>query len=197
MSDYELLRAYLEGSEEAFNELYMRYERDIRNVISRFTSANLKDERADTCQYFWLEFHRYCHSYDPNRPFRNWIISCAVKACARYYRDCMPKTKCSLADQKKRFPLEEIIGPPTESVEPEEAMIQKEQAGQVRKALDRIRPEFRNVIQAVYFNGERPVDYARRADVALGTVYTQLNRGLERLRQAVVRHNNLSDLEPI
>ena len=67
IDDKDLMLGFLDGNEDAFNELYGRYDDDVRNVIYRYAPACLKGEIGAT---------------DNSRDFQNFLIECFVELAA-------------------------------------------------------------------------------------------------------------------
>ena len=89
-TDRNLLLAFIDGDEAAFNEFYHRFRQDVRNVVHKYHTPNFHYEIEDICQHFWAGLLQYVHSYDSRKPVRNWLISAAVKlgSCSFASRIC-------------------------------------------------------------------------------------------------------------
>lgn len=186
IDDKDLMLGFLDGNEDAFNELYGRYDDDVRNVIYRYAPACLKGEIEDIIQHFWIGFIKYAHTYDLSRPVRPWLLSCAVKATASYRRLQIPRSRLSLADSEKKLPFDaDLDAPSSPERSPVATAMCREDFSHAIEALRRIPTAFSTIIQAVYLKSQTPAQYARENGVPLGTVYTQLNRGMRHLREAL------------
>ncbi len=204
-SESQVAPAFQKRDPEAFTQVYERYHEAARDRIRGCTPRNLQSELDDICQHFWTELYRYSGSYDPARPLENWLFGICAKAPANYYRTLAKKRAVNLIGQNC-LPLfgdarwsdcDDVDGdapdtytPHDGNPGPEECAIFKEDLEIVMAALDRIPSQFKRIIEEVYLRGFRPVDYAALNGIALGTVYTQLKRGIEHLQRALC-------LEPI
>jgi len=186
LDNEQLALAFQRGDSEAFAEVYRLYNEEVRERIRRNTLPSLQSELGDICQHFWMEIHRWGHSYDPTRPLKNWLIATAGKATASYYKASTQKSNVKLVGQGyTRLGDDEVVSPIDEQPGPEACAILQEELAAAKEALEQIPSQFRRAIVCVYLCGFAPLAYARTAGIAEGTVYTQLKRGVEHLRKAL------------
>ncbi len=187
LDDQQLATAFQQGDRDAFNKVYHRYHAEVRSRVGRYVYTGLRSEVDDICQHFWLELHKYAHSYDPRRPLRNWLFAASCKATSGYFRSIARKRTINLIGNGF-VPLEsdETEGCPVDSQRgPEEAAIFNERLEAVREAVKEIPPQFGDAIEAIYLRHERPTAFAQEKGIAESTVYTRLNRGLKHLKQTL------------
>ena len=193
MDSEQLALAFQRGDSDAFAEVYHLYNEEVRERIRRSTLHSLQSELDDICQHFWMEIHRWGHSYDPTLPLKNWLIATAGKAPASYYKANTRKSHVKLilmgqhlGDKDGRDDREgSNVNPMDKRPGPEACAIFQEDLTAIKEALEQIPPQFQKVINAVYLQGLNPLVYARIAGIPRGTVYTQLQRGVEHLRKAL------------
>jgi RNA polymerase sigma factor (sigma-70 family) len=72
-TDEDLMKAYQQGDEQAFQELYRRYS----GKVYGFLRGKLSDERAaeDVFQATFLKLHQARSHYDPSFPFVPWLFT--------------------------------------------------------------------------------------------------------------------------
>ena len=170
-TDRDLLLAFINGDEAAFNELYRRFRRDVRHVIFKYHRPSLHFEIEDICQHFWTGLLQYAHSYDRSKPVRNWLISAAVKSVSSYARKQRPLSVVSLdsADHHEQSPAAQAIV--------------KEEATVVFEAMKRLPAAYQRIIHAVYLKGQSLADYSATSGVNINTVHGQIKRALKCLRE--------------
>jgi len=185
--DKELILSFLNGNESAFEELHKTYADDVKNVISNYVPRHLRGEVDDIIQHFWIGFLKHARSYDPARPVRPWLLSSAVKAASTYRQKQIPRSKISLATFDKIMPLDEARDSFNAKPQPGpvEALIFREDLAHLCDALKSIPAVFSKIIRAVYLDCQTPKQYALENGIPIGTVYTQLNRGIRHLREAL------------
>jgi len=65
--------------------VYDAYAGEIRPLAARFFSSPF--EREEAVQEIWLQVHRMCHAYDPERgPLGAWLRAVAVNRCREILR---------------------------------------------------------------------------------------------------------------
>ena len=173
-----LLAEFLNGNEQAFKELYNRWHKETRQLIARRTHSHPSDI-DDVHQFFWYQLIKYAGTYNPEYPFRSWILRCVFKASARYYKPAKKRGD----GQRIRSLDAEPVHPPSQESNPVEAAVQEERKGAVREALGRLPEPLRELFQRLYYHGESVYDYARRENLPVGTVKSRLNRALKLMRQ--------------
>ena len=162
--DRDLLLAFIDGDEAAFNELYCRFRRDVRKVVFKYHRPNF--EIDDICQHFWTGLLQYAHSYDRSRPVRNWLISAAVKSVSSYARKQRPLSVVSLdsPDHHEQSPVAQAIA--------------KEEVTVVLKAMKKLPAAYQRIIHAVYLKGQSLADYSSTSGVNINTVHGQIKRAM-------------------
>ena len=110
-TDRDLLLAFINGDETAFNELYCRFRGDVRHVVFKYHTLSSHFEIEDICQHFWTGLLQYAHSYDRSKPVRNWLISAAVKSVSSYARKQRPLSLVTLdsPDRHEQSPVAQAI----------------------------------------------------------------------------------------
>lgn len=83
-SDSELVRAYLEGEERAFNELYRRYGVKLQSFIHK----RIKDREMaeDLVQEVFLRICRHLEGFDQTKNFSHWMFVIAGNIIKNEYR---------------------------------------------------------------------------------------------------------------
>lgn len=77
-SDEELMRCYMLGEAEAFNELYRRHAPRIYGYLKR--KLKVQAVADDILQEVFLRVHKYRGKYDPSIPFVPWLFTVARNA---------------------------------------------------------------------------------------------------------------------
>ncbi len=75
MTDEELVTAHLEGTPDAFNELFERYRERLIHFISRKTGD--PDRAQDLVQEAFIRVTRHLHRFDTSKKFSTWIYTIA------------------------------------------------------------------------------------------------------------------------
>lgn len=83
--DGSLLLRHLAGDETAFPRLVRSWARPIFSYLSR--SGIPAPEREDLFQDVFVKVHHAAGSFDPGRPFKQWLFAIAVNTVRNHLRD--------------------------------------------------------------------------------------------------------------
>ncbi|HEY8021858.1 MAG TPA: sigma-70 family RNA polymerase sigma factor, partial [Thermoanaerobaculia bacterium] len=88
LSDPELVGATLAGSQEAFRELVVRFERPVFGLIVRMVGD--PETAEDLSQEVFVKAYRALASYDPSRKLSSWLFKIAHNATIDHLRRSAP-----------------------------------------------------------------------------------------------------------
>ena len=153
----------------AFDELVRRYAPRLHAVASRIVG---REEAFDVVQDGFLNAYRAIGNFRQEAQFSTWVhrivLNCAYASLRRN-----PNARNDL-----EVPLEII----SDQVTPLEVAENRDLRGALERALQRIKPEFRETFTLVEFGG---LDYAAVAEVLevqVGTIKSRMSRAREALR---------------
>ncbi len=178
-SDAELVRLALSGSERASRELVRRYERPVFNLIVRMVRDSALAE--DLSQETFIKVFSRLGQYDAGYKFARWILKIAHNTAIDHLRRPNPATS-SLDDQENA-----ATGQLADAATPSPFLVaeRRELAAVLDAAIDRLRPEYRQVVVLRY---QEELDYDEIADILdlpLGTVKSYLHRARLEMAQMV------------
>jgi RNA polymerase sigma factor (sigma-70 family) len=79
------LERFRRGDREAFVAVYEAHAAELRPLVARFFLRPF--EREEAIQEIWLQVHRMCQAYDPERgPLMAWLRAVAVNRCREILR---------------------------------------------------------------------------------------------------------------
>jgi len=96
-SDEELMLAFANGDELAFESLYYRYEKPILNFINRILMNQTEAETC--CQDTFFRVFRAKKRYEAKAPFKTWIYQIALNLCRDRMRRRKRRSHLSLSGQ--------------------------------------------------------------------------------------------------
>lgn len=160
-TDAELLRAIGRGSEIAFDELRLRYQRAVERACRPIVGAEVEDCAQEVFARVW----RKATLYDEGRgSAAAWLLTLARRVALNLRHD---------RDRPGRATLTEVetaaVGPPE---------IDRSWLG---AALERLPERERQVIELAYFGGLSQSRVAAELGVPLGSVKSWTRRGLNRM----------------
>jgi RNA polymerase sigma-70 factor, ECF subfamily len=163
-TDAELLAAHVAGDRYAFEELFLRHQRQLYR-LARLTSRTGEDA-ADALQDAMLSAHRSAASFRNDAAVSSWLYRIVVNACLDRLRRNKNHLVVRLEDDA--YPVSDPT-PRTDT------------AVVVQRALMRLPVEQRAAVVAVDMQGYSVADAARLLGVPQGTVKSRCARARARL----------------
>jgi RNA polymerase sigma factor (sigma-70 family) len=179
-SDEELMAAYVAGDGAAFEELFRRYAPALLRVIGRQLSS--PGEAHDLVQQTFLQLHRARHDFKPGARLRPWIFTIALNLKREHFRRLRRRPEAPLE-------LDGRNDPATPPVSPERA--ENERA--VRRALDQLPTDHREVIVLHWFEGLSFPEVSAIVGASVSAVKVRAHRGYVALRKLLAETGNRPD----
>jgi len=169
----------LDGSQRAYRELVRRYERPVFSLVVRMVrDAAVADELA---QEVFLKAFRSLETYDRQRKFSSWIFKIAHNTTLDHLRrkrlDTVPLETPADDDEPGagyRLADDSAFSP---HVEAESSDLAKA----METAIDRLRPEYREVVVLRFQEGLAYQEIADITGLPMGTVKTYIFRARKEL----------------
>lgn len=178
LPDEELVRAFLEGDREAFEELVRRYHPVVLNMACRLLGN--RNDAADVCQEVFILLLRKLGSFRGEAKFSTWLYRVSLNACHDHARRSRRHVSLSESPGEDMPEMEQLL--PDEGLEgPEESMEREEVRRRVQEAIRRLPPKFKEVVYLHDISGYNYKEVAEILDINLGTVKSRLNRARARL----------------
>ena len=178
-TDVELVRGALEGSESAFREIVLRYQRPVYGLIVRMVRDPARAE--ELAQDTFVKAFRALHTYDVQRKFSAWLLTIAHHVAIDELRKGALDTEPLEQRTEDGGRIREFADMRTPS--PAALTERAQLAAVLRTAIDRLRPEYRDVVTLRY---ERELDYDEIAEITglpMGTVKSSLHRARKELAE--------------
>lgn len=170
----DLIQRAWKGEDAAWEALVRRHQEGVFRLAFLFLGD--ADEAEDIAQETFLRAHQALRRFDPDRPFRPWVLSITAnlarnrrRSIGRYLHAIQRLGRSDVNDERQ---LEEY------------SMLALE-ARRLWEAVRQLNATDQQVIYLRFFL-EMPVDETALAmKTAPGTVKSRLNRALKRLRQVI------------
>lgn len=179
--DLDLVRRALDGSQDAYRDLLLRYQRPVLSLIRRMVRNSSQAE--DLAQEVFLKAFRALESFDQRRKFSSWLFKIAHNASIDQLRrrqlDTVP---LETRDQDQPDLVAVLADPGVET--PSSRVEQRDLALAIEGAMASLKPPYREVVILRYQEGLAYEEIAEVTDLPLGTVKTHLFRA----RKAMVAH---------
>lgn len=174
-SDHDLSLRARRGEPEAFGELVRRYQVSVYNVCLRLLGD--RREAEDMAQEAFVRAYQRFATYDPERPFGPWVRRVAANVCLNRLQRVQPPNVAF--DDERDDPPADAEG------DPELAHEQAEMAQAVRRALLRLPPHYRAVIELRHFQDLSYDAIAETLDLSLSDVKSHLFRARKMLGELI------------
>ena len=187
-SDESLVKAYLEGSDEAFEELVRRYERTVFNLAWRVVGN--RSDAVDVAQETFILLMRKVHTFRGEASFSTWLYRVSLNAARDYLRKNKRHLTLSSAPSEDMPKPEELLEAEG-ACEPENAFSVLELQERVQTAINALPQKFKEV---VYLHDIKGFNYdvtSRILKIPEGTVKSRLNRARAKLARELGETGNL------
>ena len=168
------------GDHDAYSAL-VEAHRDIAFRVAYLVTGTAADAE-DATQDAFVKAFRQIRRFDPNRPFRPWLLRIVGNEARNRRRS-----------EARRFHYEVAAsgrsdaGPPSEY--PEVAALRADVDRQLLAAVNRLPEKERLVVGFKYFLDLSGKEAAVALGVPVGTIKSRLNRALQRLREEIGDHD--------
>ena len=180
-TDVELVRGALEGSESAFRDIVMRYQRPVYGLILRMVRDQGRAE--ELAQDTFVKAFRALHTYDMARKFSAWLLTIAHHVAIDELRKSSLSVKSLDEMTNDRDQPREFAD--TRSASPAALREQTELAHALRIAISRLRPDYREVVTLRY---EQELDYDDIVEITglpMGTVKSSVHRARKEMAEHI------------
>jgi RNA polymerase sigma-70 factor (ECF subfamily) len=176
-SDDHLIARTLAGETEAFSILVRRWERPIYSLTLRMLG---KDEDArDACQEAFLAAFRNLNKFRGDAKFSSWMYRIALNACHTRLRNGNG-ISYSLDQEDEDGRRMDVADTMLESMP--DQLQRREQTQLVRRALQALPPEMRQVIVMKEYEEMTFAEIAEVLGLPVSTVKSRLYTGLQQMR---------------
>jgi RNA polymerase sigma-70 factor (ECF subfamily) len=190
--DGDLMQRIARGDSRALAELYDRYAAQVMGLCVRI--LNERDLAEETLQEVFVRVWEKAQTFEASRGnVTAWLLGITRNLCIDQLRRtrARPQADESHASDPDAPLFEETLLDPLADVPGEAAA--RERALLVRRALNTLSAEQRQVIELSYFRGLTRREIARRLQWPEGTVHTRARLALQTLRQALAAQGLDSD----
>ena len=171
-TEEELIAALQNGDRYSFEKLYDRFAAVLYGSILKW----IKDAQVaeNLLQDVFVKAWSNRHSYDAEKGrLFTWLYNIARNVCIDYYRSRQFKkgrTAMLSEDISALFPHSKLVNQMPDTIG-------------VRKLLNRLRYEEKQVVELMYFKGLTQKEIAGLMNMPLGTVKTRMSMAIKNLRQ--------------
>ena len=176
MTDEFTLRRAQKGDAQAFEQLVTPHEQMLWRVCWHYTRH--QEDAADCLQESMLKAWKAIKSYRGDCSLSSWLYHIAATVCLDFLRKQKRLPETESADEMAE---EEGFTPADDSPTPDEAVIRRESADNIRAAIDSLPADMRTVIILYALQGMPYEEIAASMQTSVGTVKSRLNRARQKI----------------
>jgi RNA polymerase sigma-70 factor (ECF subfamily) len=187
-AEYALLARLKEGDEAAFTALYRRH----KDAVYRFALlyCGSAGTAADVTQDTFMHLIARANQFDPTRgTVGSWLCGVARNIARRHMGEAREESRdpAELHDDRQAQPAL------TEAETPLERVLRNEAAEQVRTAIARLAPHYRDVLILCELSGLSYAETAQVCGLEIGTVRSRLSRARAALAQHLAPYGDAKE----
>jgi RNA polymerase sigma-70 factor (ECF subfamily) len=175
--DFMLVQKAREGDQKAYAELLGRYRDAIYFMLLKMVN-NPSDAEDLTIEAVGKAF-KNIGQYTPNFAFSTWLFKIATNNCIDFIRKKRAAT-ISL-DQSNDDPDTTTVTIQSDTLDPEEHMINSQKVKLLREVVNKLKPRYRTLVELRYFKEYSYEEISQELELPIGTVKAQLFRARELL----------------
>ena len=167
-----LIRSALGGSQSAYARLMSLHKLRVYNLILGMVGN--EEDAGDLTQETFIKAFRSLHRFDPEYPFRSWVVRIASNCCMDFFREKKYET-VSTEDVEI---VERAAGPG-------ERFERKKTAIRIEEAIQTLPENLRAAILLRCKEGLSYQEISEVLDIPMGTVKTWIKRAREILKSTL------------
>ena len=177
LEDHNLMLKVKEGEVEKLNLLYKRYSRRFFGFFYGMTSDGATSE--DLVQNVFMRILKYKHTYKDSGDFEVWAFQLARNVHKDHYR------------KNKRYSFQEDMNPFEQTLQESEhkevEMERSDELNYLKKALESLSEEKRELIELVRFQKVKYAKVAEMYGVTESAIKVRVHRILKELRASYLK----------
>jgi RNA polymerase sigma-70 factor (ECF subfamily) len=180
--DDVLIAAAKSGDHVAFVELWARHSKIGFNMAYRITGN--REDAEDVIQDAWLSAYVHLNTFDGRSKFSTWLTRIAINSALGILRRkrTRPETSMEISDGET-WQHWEIVD---ETKNIEELYARHERVERLRRAICRLQPTLRNVVEIHQANDRSIKEIADLAGVSVAATKSRLLRARKILRRTLL-----------
>lgn len=179
-TDQELVMAYIAGRESALEELITRHKDKVFTSILIFTKDQYLAEDLFQDTFIKVIKKLKAGKYKEEGKFLPWVMRMAYNICIDYYRKTKRAPKITTSED---FDIFDIL--PLKEESPEDQLMSSQAKDKVRKLLDELPEEQREVVLLRHYYDFSFKEIAELTGVSINTALGRMRYSLINLRKIV------------
>jgi len=184
--DEEIIRNVAEKDEQAFYELFRRYENKVFNLVYRYVGTY--HEAEEITQEIFLKIYYSAHKFRGESKFATWLYRIAVNTCKNYKRKKQPAV-ISIDDPE----ISTDLSAPA-STEPEAIFAEKRKRAIIQQAIDSLAPNQKTAFILSKYEGYSYAEIAEIMKISISAVGVLLFRAKQELKKKLLPYKQRGEL---
>lgn len=183
IDEKELVERFQNGEQEAFNELVIKYQGRIYNLVYKYVS-NAETAR-DLSQEIFIKAFRALPHFKRQSAFYSWLYRIAINLCIDFIRQQKRGRALSFEDLATGAGNDEVVFNDVSPLPPDQ--LETKELGQIiGQAVQQLPPKQQRVFNLRYHDGLQLKEIAAQLDRSEGTIKAHLHHAHKRLRTLLV-----------
>lgn len=185
-----IVRKVLDGDANAFETLVLEYEKNVYNIALRMTGNS--EDAADMTQEAFIKAYNSLQAFRGDSKFSVWLYRIVSNVCLDFLRskNRRPTVSLSVEDDDGEDTQLDVAD---ESQSPELLLDRKLTRESVRRGLDSLPPDYRQILLLREIQGLSYDEIAQALGLEVGTVKSRIFRARKRLCTFLIDDGNISD----
>ena len=185
-----IVRKVLGGDANAFETLVLEYEKNVYNIALRMTGNS--EDAADMTQEAFIKAYNSLQSFRGDSKFSVWLYRIVSNVCLDFLRskNRRPTVSLSVEDDDGEDTQLDVAD---ESQSPDLLLDRKLTRESVRRGLDSLPPDYRQILLLREIQGLSYDEIAQALGLEVGTVKSRIFRARKRLCNFLIDDGNISD----
>ncbi len=182
----------LDGDVNEYEKLVLEYQKNVYNLALRMTGD--AEDAADMAQEAFIKAYNSLASYRGDSKFSVWLYRIVSNVCLDFLRARKRRQTVSLSvvdDEGEETELEIS----DESASPEKLLERSMTRDAVRRGLQELTPEYRQILILRELQGMSYDEIAETLGLESGTVKSRIFRARKKLCTFLVRDGNISSVD--
>lgn len=172
IAEEELVSLLKNKDQKGFNILYNNYSGALFGVVNKIVQSN--DDANDLLQDTFLKIWRNIDNYDASKgSIFTWMMNIARNLAIDRVRSA------DFRDSSQNISMEDNV---IYQVDNEYHVVQDIDAIGLQKVVEKLRPEYKQLIDLVYYKGYTQAEVSEEYGIPLGTVKTRIKAAVGSLR---------------
>jgi RNA polymerase sigma-70 factor (ECF subfamily) len=185
-----IVQKVIKGDVNAFEKLVIEYEKSVYNIALRMTGNS--EDASDMTQEAFIKAYNSLQSFRGDSKFSVWLYRIATNVCLDFLRSKSRKPTVSLSVEDNEG--EEVqLDVADESQSPELLLDRQMTRESVRRGLDTLSPEYRQILLLREIQGLSYDEISQALGLEVGTVKSRIFRARKKLCTFLLQDGNIPE----